>query len=160
PQYSYRAFGPADMNDDRNKPWRYGRFDNGKGKYYRMPFMPADSVSLTPFAHGLEGPADRSVIGDKNSPAVGKFTHPSGAPDNHLLTIYSPGPVNHQYTFLPQLNGGIYLLKNGQPIEEPSKLLLIKTDPNYNACWPRAVATYERIYGTKEPKKLRQLANN
>ena len=47
-------------------------------------------------------------------PRVGKFTHPSGAPDNHLLTIYSPGPVNHQYTFLPQLDGGIYLIKDGQ----------------------------------------------
>ena len=29
---------------------------------------------------------------------VGKVTHPSGAPDNHLLTVWSPGPVNHGYT--------------------------------------------------------------
>jgi hypothetical protein len=27
--------------------------------------------------------------------------------------------VNHQYTFLPQLDGGIYLLKGGKPIDEP-----------------------------------------
>ena len=104
-----------------------------------MPFMPTGSVSLTPFATGREGPADPSVLEDKNSPKVGKFTHPSGAPDNHLLTVYSPGPVNHQYTFLPQLDGGIYLLKNGEVIEEPAQLRLIKNDPNYNESWPRAV---------------------
>jgi hypothetical protein len=93
------SFGPAHMSS--NAPWRYGRFDNAKPALYRMPFMPLGSVSLTPFTHGLEGPANHAVLGDKNSPAVGKFTHPSGAPDNHLLTVYSPGPVNHQYTHLP-----------------------------------------------------------
>src|SRR5207244_4225361 len=144
-------FGPAHMSDPRNKPWRQGRFDNGNPKYYRMPFMPTGAVSLTPFALGGEGPADRSILKDKNSPAVGKVTHPSGAPGNHLLTIYSPGPVNHQYTYLPQLDGGIYLLKDGRPIDEPSQLLLVKNDPNYNECWPRALVPYERIYGIKEP---------
>jgi len=98
---------------------------------------------------GFEGPADRSIRGDKNAPSVGKFTHPSGAPDNHLLTCYSPGPVNHQYTFLPQLDGGIYLIKKGGTIESPSRMRLIKNDPNYNECWPRAVVPYERIYGSQ-----------
>jgi hypothetical protein len=156
----YPAFGPAHMSDPRNLPWRMGRFDNGKPKWYRMPFMPTGSVALTPFALGQEGPADRAVRGDKDSPAVGKFTHPSGAPDNHLLTCYSPGPVNHQYTFLPQLDGGIYLIKKGEVVEEPAQLLLIKNDPNYNECWPRALVPYERIYGVKEPKLLPRLAND
>jgi len=106
PPEGYAAFGPASMRDDRNPAWRYGRFNNGKPKWYRLPFMPTGSISLTPFTHGLEGPADQSIRDDKESPKVGKFTHPSGAPDNHLLTIYSPGPVNHQYTYLPQLDGG------------------------------------------------------
>jgi hypothetical protein len=107
------AFGPAWMRDPRNDAWRYGRFYNGKGKYFSMPFMPTGSVSLTPFSHGVEGPADRADLNDEDSPAVGKFTHPSGAPDNHLLTVYSPGPVNHQYKHLPQVDGGIYLLARG-----------------------------------------------
>jgi hypothetical protein len=148
------------MNDPRNAPWRFGRHDNGKGKYYRMPFMPAGSISFTPFALNQEGPADFSVIGDKNSPRVGKFTHPSGAPENHLLTVYSPGPVNHQYTFLPQLDGGIYLIKGGKPVTEPADLRLIKNDPQYNESWPRALVPYERIYGQKEPRKLPPLAND
>jgi hypothetical protein len=160
PPDGYPAFGPARMNDPRNPPWRFGRFDNGKPKNYRLPFMPTGSVSFTPFALNQEGPADTSILGDKNSPKVGKFTHPSGAPDNHLLTIYSPGPVNHQYKFLPQLDGGIYLAKSGKIVEQPGDMLLIKNDPNYNESWPRAVVPYERIYGVKEPRKIEPLAND
>jgi len=160
PPDGYQAFGPAYMNDPKNKPWRYGRHDNGTPRMYRMPFMPTGSVSLTPFSHGLEGEADVSIRGDKTSPRVGKFTHPSGSPDNHMLTVYSPGPVNHQYTYLPQLDGGIYLLKKGEVIEEPAQLLLIKNDPEFNESWPRAVVPYKRIYGIDEPKQLARLAND
>ncbi|MBL68238.1 MAG: hypothetical protein CMO74_07270 [Verrucomicrobiales bacterium] len=153
------TFSPAYRNDPRNPALRFGRHYNGKGKYYRMAFMPEQAVSLTPFALNGEGPADPSVLGDKKSPAVGKFTHPSGAPDNHLLTIYTPGPANHQYKYLPQIDGGIYLLKNGAAIDEPGDLLLIKNDPKYNESWPRAVVPYSRIYGMKEPKRLAPVAN-
>src|SRR6185369_17226432 len=97
---------------------RQGRHDNGQPHLYRMPFMPTASISLTPFALGGEGPANRSIRGDKNSPAV-----------------------------------GIYLIKNGDVVEEPGQMLLIKNDPNYNECWPRAVVPYERIYGIKEPRQ-------
>jgi hypothetical protein len=154
------AFGPAHRHDPRNVPWRFGRFDNGKGKWYRMPFMPTGAVSMTPFALNGEGPADPSVLGQKNSPAVGKVTHPSGAPDGHLLTVWSPGPVNHQYTFLPQLDGGLYLIKGGAVIEEPGAMLLIKNDPNFNEGWPRALVPFERIYGVREPRRLRPAAND
>jgi hypothetical protein len=156
----YPAFGPAYMNDPRNKPWRFGRFDNGRGLWYRMPFMPVGSEALTPFTPISDGPAGPSVLGDKDSPKVGKFTHPSGAPDNHLLTVWSPGPTNHQYTYLPQLDGGIYLLKDGKPISEPGQMLLIKNDPNYNEQWPRALVPYRRIYGIDEPKRPAPLAND
>jgi hypothetical protein len=153
------TFSPAYRNNPRNPALRFGRHYNGKGKYYRMAFMPEQAVSLTPFVLNGEGPADPSVLGDKKSPAVGKFTHPSGAPDNHLLTIYSPGPANHQYKYLPQIDGGIYLLKDGKVIDEPGKLLLIKNDPKYNESWPRAVVPYKRIYGIEEPKRLVPVAN-
>ncbi len=160
PTDDYPAFGPAFMNDPRNKGWRYGRHDNGKPRIYRMPFLPTDSVSLTPFSHGFEGQADTSLPGKKDSPRVGKFTHPAGAPDNHLLTCYSPGPVNHQYTYLPQLDGGIYLIPKGAVITEPAQMRLIKNDPNYNECWPRPVVSYQRIHGQKEPTVLPRLKND
>jgi hypothetical protein len=153
-------FGPAWTGDPRNPPLRNGRHSNGRGKYTRLPFSPWGIESLTRFATFGEGPANPSVRDQKDSPAVGKFTHPSGAPDNHLLTCYSPGPVNHQYTFLPMPDGGIYLIKSGQPIDEPAQMLLIKNDPNYNEQWPRAVVPYKRIFGVEEPRKLDALANN
>lgn len=156
----YPSFGNASMRDKGNPAWHFGHHDNSKVRFYRMPFMPLGSVSLTPFAHIHDGPADYSVAGDKKSPRLGKVTHPSGAPDNHLLTIYSPGPVNHQYTYLPQLDGGIYLLKSGAVADEPADLLLIKNDPNYNESWPRAVVPYKRIYGIDEPKLLPTLRND
>jgi hypothetical protein len=160
PPEGYPAFAPAYMEDPRQTPLRFGRFDNGHGKWYRMPFMATGAVSLTPFALNGEGPADPSMPGDADSPKVGKFTHPSAAPDNHLLTIWSPGPVNHQYTYLPQLDGGIYLIKDGRPVEEPGQMLLIKNDPQYNEQWPRAVVTYRRIYGIDEPRTIAPLAND
>ncbi|MBI5758089.1 MAG: hypothetical protein HZA46_06190, partial [Planctomycetales bacterium] len=104
----YAAFGPAEANDIRNPPLRSGRFENGKGKFTRIPFSPHGIESLTRFANFGEGLADRSIREKKNSPAVGKFTHPSGAPDNHLLTVYSPGPVNHQNGLQrPAVDGGL-----------------------------------------------------
>jgi Hydrazine synthase alpha subunit middle domain len=160
PPKGFAAFGPAHRHDPRNQAWRIGRYDDGKGKWYTMPFMPTGSISLTPFAHGQEGPADTSVLGDKNSARVGKFTHPSGAPDNHLLVVYSPGPVNHQYRFLPQVDGGIYLARGGAVVNEPAELRLIKNDPRYNESWPRAVVPYRRIYGVDEPARLPALKND
>jgi len=154
----YPEFGPAHMSDKVG--WRYGRHDNGTPRIYRMPFLPSHSVSFTPFTHGTEGPADRAVIGDKTSPAVGKFTHPSAAPANHLLTCYSPGPVNHQYKYPPELDGGIYLIKSGQVVNQPSEMRLIKNDPNYNECWPRAVVPYQRIYGIAEPANRAYIKND
>jgi hypothetical protein len=148
------------MNDPRNKGWHLGHHEDGRPTIYRMPFLPAGSEALTPFAHIHDAPADVSVPGDKNSPRVGKVTHPSGAPDNHLLLVWSPGPTNHQYTFPPQLDGGIYLLKDGKPARQPGDLLLVKNDPDYNECWPRAVVPYQRIYGIDEPKRLPRLAND
>ena len=160
PPKGQSAFGPGNMRDPRNRPWRFGRFYNAKGRWYRKPFMPTGSVSMTPFSHGREGPADPSIVGDKKSPKVGKFTHPSGAPRGDLLTIYSPGPVNHQYEYLPQLDGGIYVIPGGRVVDEPAQLRLIKNDPKYNESWPRALVPYSRIYGVSEPKNLLPLEND
>jgi len=154
------AFGPAWQGDERNPPLRNGRFSNGRGKYSRLPFSPYAIESFTRFANFGEGPADPSVRDQKDSPAVGKFTHPSGAPDNHLLTCYTPGPANHQYAHYPMPDGGIYLIKDGKPIDEPAQMRLIKNDPKFNEQWPRAVVPYKRIFGVDEPTNLTRLAND
>ena len=157
----YPAFGPGDRGDPRNPPLRFGRHYNSKPKLYRLPFSPYGIESFTRFANNGEGPADYSRLEDRQSPAVGKFTHPSAAPDNHMLTVYTPGPANHQNGLMkPAIDGGLYLIKDGQPIDEPAQMRLIKNDPNYNEQFPRAVVPYERIYGMSQPTVISPLAND
>jgi hypothetical protein len=151
------AFGPADMKDPRNKPLE------GRNRF-RMPFMPYGMEGLTRFVHGTDGPAWSAVPGEQVKArvhggesyprAVGKVTHPCGAPDNHLLTAWTSGPANHQYNYYPLIDSGIYLIKEGKPIDEPGQMLLIKNDPKYNEQWPRPLVPYKRIYGVEEPKRL------
>lgn len=153
------AFGPGWLGDPRNIIDGYGP----RGKF-RIPFAPYGMSILTRFTHGFDGPAPSSIMGEqvkaKNHGggvyphAMGKVTHPCGAPDNHLLTVWSAGPANHQYNYLPFIDAGIYLIKDGQPIDEPGRMLLIKNDPRYEEQWPRPLVPYKRIYGVEEPKQL------
>ncbi|HXD85684.1 MAG TPA: hypothetical protein VN641_04275, partial [Urbifossiella sp.] len=153
------SFGPGYTADPRNPPLRHGQLDNGSPRIRRLPFSPFGLESLTRFARSDEGPSDHS--GRRYSQRIGKVTHPSGAPDNHLLAVWSPGPVNGGYTVhVPAVDGGIYLIKNGQPIDEPGQMLLIKNDPRFNEQWPRALVPYQRIHGIAEPKRLVALAND
>ena len=55
------------------------------------------------------------------SPFVGNVTHPSGAPDNHLLTVWAlpsdaPGPIDADV-----YDAGIYLIKAGQADQSPGE---------------------------------------
>jgi Hydrazine synthase alpha subunit middle domain len=142
-------FGPASMRDPRNLAY------NGT-TYNRIPFTPAGLEWLTTFSTAFDAPARPSDPTNPNSPRVGKVTHPSGAPDNHLLTVWSPGPVNSNNGLRkPAIDSGIYLIKSGKPIDEPGQMLLIKNDPNYNEQWPRALVPYKRIHGVAEPARLK-----
>ncbi len=157
------AFGPGHADDPRNPPLRQGRLDDGRPRLRRLPFSPFGIEALTGFARVEEGPADFAARGQnpKTAPRVGKVTHHSGAPDNHLLLVWSGGPVNGGYTVhVPAVDGGLYLLKKGQAIDEPGQLLLIKNDPRYNEQWPRALVPYRRIYGIDAPRPLARLAND
>ena len=154
-------FGPGYAGDPRNPALRGGRLDSGSPRERRLPFSTFGMESITRFARSDEGPADYSIPGRRSSTRVGKVTHPSGAPDNHLLAVWSPGPVNGGYTVhQPAVDGGLYLIKNGQPIDEPGQMLLIKNDPKFNEQWPRALVPYKRIYDVDEPKKLAALGND
>ncbi|QVL31469.1 hypothetical protein KIH39_21875 [Telmatocola sphagniphila] len=157
----YPPFGPGHMEDPRNPPLRFGRYDNGKGLYYKLPFSPHGVESFTRFASNAEGPAGPSDLKDPQSIAVGKFTHPAPAPENNLLVVWSPGPVNtHLVQRNPVVDAGIYMILGGKPIDEPGQMRLIKNDPRYNEIFPKAVVPYERIYGIKEPKTLPRYRND
>ncbi len=153
----YSAFGPADRTDARNPLQENTRRP-------RFAFTPYGLKSITRFVSSFDSPAGLSVRDDPRSPRVGKFTHPCGAPDNHLLAVWSGGSVNSNGSYrrfwYPRIDSGIYLIRNGNPIDEPSQMLLIKNDPKYNEQWPRPVVPYKRIYGVDEPTRKAPPAND
>jgi hypothetical protein len=117
-------------------------------------FAPFGLVRLTLFASESDvrpNNTDRHVTGP--GPFFGQVTHPSAAPDNHLLVVWCP-PAKAQDQSTPVYDAGIYLLKSGRPINHPSKMRLIKNDPKYQELWPRALVPYKRIYGVDEPRRL------
>jgi RNA polymerase sigma factor (sigma-70 family) len=152
----YPPFGPAFRRDPRNQ-------SNvpGEAQGFRT-FTPYGLESLTLFADGSDNAGWPNTIGtrinDPSAPRMGHCTHPAGAPDNHLLAVWSPGAAHP--SFLPAIDSGLYLIKGGKPIDEPGQMLLIKNDPNYNEQWPRALVPYKRIYGVEEPARLPALVNN
>jgi hypothetical protein len=156
----YAAFGPGYKPDPRNAKVRHSRHADGRGIYIQFPFSPYGLESLTPFVLKGDWPSSPADPKDRDSARVGKFTHPSAAPDNHVLAAYSAGSLNNFTKYKPAFDSGIYLIKSGQPIDEPGEMLLIKNDPKYHEQWPRALVPYRRIYGVDEPAHIEPLAND
>jgi len=160
PKDGYAPFGPGYMQDPRNARLRHGRHEDGRGIYISFPFSPTGIEALTPFVRKGDWPSLPAVLGKKDSPRLGLFTHPSGAPDNHLLTVWSAGSVNNHTKYSPEFDAGIYLIKSGAPVDEPGQMLLVKNDPKYQEQWPRALVPYKRIYGVDEPRTIPPLKND
>jgi len=134
---------------------------DGRPSPESMRFRPFGMRSLTRFTHGSDYAAPPSDVKDPKSPRMGKVQHPCGAPDNHLLTIWSPGATQSANAiYRDPIHAGIYLIKSGQPIWEPGAMLLIKHDDSYNAQWPRPLVPYRRIYGIEEPVRLPAVPND
>jgi Hydrazine synthase alpha subunit middle domain len=130
---------------------------------FRMPFQPYGMEVVTRFTHNHDSPALRADPKDPKSPHTGWVTHPCGAPDNHLLTVWSgmmPADQGRITDDKRPVDAGIYLIKGGRPLWEPGQMRLIKNDPKYNEQWPRPLVPYRRLYGVPEPKRLPALAND
>jgi hypothetical protein len=156
----YAGFGPGYKLDPKNGKIRHSRYADGRPIHIQFPFSPYGVAALTPFVLKGDWPSDPADPARKDSPRVGKVTHPAAAPDNHVLTVWSAGSVNSHTRFTPAFDAGIYLIKGGKAVDEPGQMLLVKNDPKYHEQWPRALVPYKRIHGIDEPKKLPALAND
>ncbi len=125
---------------------------------FRFPFTPYGYHAITPMTHQQDNAAP---IGNDGVTRVGKFTHPSAAPDNHLLVVWTPGPANdlNRPTTDPRYDAGLYVIDDAQPVWSPDQLVVIKNDPAYNEAWPRAVVPYAAIHGVAEPATIDWLPN-
>jgi hypothetical protein len=130
----------------------------GTNSPFTFPFQPRGMYALTPFTH----PQDEAAPLGTNGVRVGKFTHPSAAPNNDLLVAWTPGPANNlnRPTFLPCYDSGLYLIPGGITVTNPSQLVLIKNSSSYNEAWPRAVVPWKAIHGTDTPVALPWLPND
>jgi len=147
------AFGSENEADGVNPQLR----QDGNGPSEVYPFSPQGLRGLTPFTHGKDSSAAIA-----NGELAGKVTHPSGAPGNDLLLVWSPGAAHdatcHDLGFF--YDGGIYLLVGGETAESHHDLVRIKNDPRYNEMFPRAVIPYKEIYGRDEPYEIEWLPND
>jgi hypothetical protein len=125
---------------------------------FKMPFTPRGMYSITPFTTAND---EAAPVGSNNV-RVGKFTHPTAAPTNDLLVVWTPGPANdlNRPTTFPYYDAGLYLIRGGNIVTNPSQLVLIKNDPAYNEAWPRPVVSWRRLHGTDEPARLPWLPND
>jgi hypothetical protein len=147
------GFGPGYKQDALNGPaYLQDASVPITARLTKVPFSPRGMRQLTLFANDGDATAIRQT---KGGPWVGKVTHPSAAPDNHLLTVWNANPLGDH-----DVDAGIYLIRDGKPIHEPGQMLRIKHDAKYDAQWPRALVPYKRIHGIDEPKKLAPLAND
>ncbi|MCP5152986.1 MAG: hypothetical protein H6983_02385 [Ectothiorhodospiraceae bacterium] len=158
-------FGAANPSDPSNPEVRRGIwwFDEShpshrQPRFTRYPFSPAGLEAVTAFTHGADNAASRSLDGDW----AGKATHPSAAPGNDLLLVWTPGPANdlNRPTPIPYYDGGIYLVPGGEPLDDHRALVLVKNDPAYNEMQPRALVPYAAVYGIAEPATLPWLPND
>ncbi len=131
------------------------RFPAINQTFYQGSFEPYGFTPLTTFVSDQD---QVSQLLPGTSQYAGKVTMPAAAPNNDLLVVYSPGPV-HMYSF-PAINAGIYILPGTQPISNPNQLVLVYSDPNYNALEPHAVVPYQSIYGIPEPATIPTIAND
>jgi hypothetical protein len=149
---------------DLNTPIENGLVENpaaapGTIATFKMSFTPKGLSSITPFVSDTDNPAPRENGGER----VGKFTHPSGAPNNDLLVVWSPGAVNNHNGLQGNApDAGLYIIQQGERISSPgdSSFITIKNDPNYNEIWPRAVVPYQTIYHQAEPDTIEWLPDN
>ena len=125
---------------------------------FSMSFTPYGYYAVTPMTHHEDHAAPVGADGSR----VGKFTHPSAAPDNDLLVVWTPGPANDltRPTQVPYYDGGLYVIRDSSPVWAPEELELIKNDPAYNEAWPRAVVPYGAIHGVPEPASHEWLPND
>ncbi|HWB05130.1 MAG TPA: hypothetical protein VG796_19015 [Verrucomicrobiales bacterium] len=131
---------------------------SGLNYSFKMSFTPRGFQAMTPFTT----PEDEAAPTGPGGVRKGKFTHPSGAPGNDCLVVWTPGPANNldRPTTTPRYDAGIYLIKGGGVVTDPAQLVLLKNSPAYNEAWPRAVVPYRAVHGIDEPAKLPWLPND
>lgn len=123
----------------------------------QFAFSPSRLSVLTEFVNWLD---TASALDKVTGIPMGKVTQPIGAPNNHILCVYSPGRVNKLNR--PAAEAAwcqIAIFDATQPITHPSQLTILKADPNYHYQQPHPLVPWTRIYG-ELPRHVPDVAND
>ena len=158
PPVGIPPFGDPNPRHASNRPFRQGVSRNHKPRMTSVAFSPHGLDGLTAFAFGSDRASDRYRDGEWG----GKVTHPSAAPNNDLLLVWTTGPVNDlaRPVRTPRPDGGIYRIPGGRKVESHRELVLIRNDPEFNEMQPRPLVPYREIYGVEQPRSLSWLPND
>ena len=96
-----------------------------------------------------DDPSPIITLQDGTQQHAGKLTMPSGAPNNDLLCIWSPGGVNKRNVWMPPHMKIACIPGGDAPNFEDMDI--IHEDDNYHYMYPKAVVTYAAIYGQSTP---------
>lgn len=157
----------------------------GNGQYLRNSFSQLDTSGANFSFREFDRQGARVITPHttpKDVPAPsrsGKYGMMSWAAGNDMLVSYSIGNVNHfpskcelpgfpisthQYpdNNCENLKSGIYLFKNAttSDVTDPTstaQLAPMVDDPAYNEIWPRAVVTYNSVFGQSAPDIIKSV---
>lgn len=123
----------------------YGQNDHydREGEYLATPW------SLQPTTPSLSYDSASVLLADGTR--AGKCTMPTGAPDGHMLLIWSSGNVNNLNRPVPELpHMKLCFAPNGH-LAQRDDIVILKESASHHYLYPRALVPYSRIYGIAKP---------
>lgn len=120
----------------------------GENRTWKIPTMRRGTYAVTPWITPGDFPNTIVVNGRKRH--LGKMTHPSGAPHNHLLVSYSLGPSNDNGIHLPIYQFTLALIRK-KTTRGPQDVDVLLADKKFNYTQPVALVPYKAIYGKEPP---------
>lgn len=130
------------------------------GYYYAVPHTP-ESVWFSTMRRGMDNVFPWATAADNASgypnadgtwTAVGKVTHPAGAPNNALLVSFSPGKVNALNRPLREEPHSKVGIVHGKKAATPEDIEILLEHADYHFTQPIAAVPWATIYGSDPPE--------
>ena len=115
----------------------------------------------------LYGNLNYGTLGyDRASPDMGdgtrsgKCTMPAPAPNDDMLLVWSDGNVNALYRPTPELPHMKICFIPGGTATQRQQMIILKEDPAWQYMYPKALLSYEAIYGVEKPALIPDTPND
>lgn len=107
---------------------------------------------------GSDEPAP--FVAGSSTVRAGKVTMPAGAPDGHLLMVWSPGSVNNRVAATAGLPHMHVAFAPGGSAQTWDDMTVIVGDPASHYMYPKPLVTYAEIHGIPRPALIPDTPND